>query len=85
MNLELLSGFAQIIEAVAVVGALIYAGLQIRDTRNSSKIESAWQIFQELSEDETRKSRKYVYKNQNKYMMLSKDGSNLPKLTQPQW
>lgn len=85
MNLELLSGIAQIIEAVAVVGALIYAGLQIRDARKSSKIESAWQIFRELSEDEIRKSRKYVYRNQSKYVMLAKDGSNLRKLTQPQW
>jgi len=63
MNMDIVSLVVQTIESAAVVGALIYAGIQIRESRNNSQVEAAWQIFRELSEDVTRTSRSYIYKH----------------------
>lgn len=85
MDTEKATLIVQAIESVAVVGALIYAGLQIRESRKNAQIESAWQIFRELSEGNTRSSRSYIYQNRKKYLKLTRDGANLKKLSEAQW
>lgn len=84
MTLNIWSLIVQTIEAVAVVGALIYASLQIRESRNIARIETTREVFKELSEQNARESRAFLYRNRAKYTRLAKDGSNLDRLTKEQ-
>jgi hypothetical protein len=75
----------QSIQTIAVLLALLYAWLQIRDAQKKSKIESVWEIYRELAEENVRSSRHYIYNHQSTYAALAWDGSDLSKLEKDDW
>jgi uncharacterized protein (DUF2235 family) len=83
--LELINTSLQLIQTIAVIAALIYGWQQIRDARRESNLGAAWQIFAELSDEQQRQARGYVYRHREQFEALSQDPATLYALDRGAW